>query len=47
MQKCVETTKDWPNNNKFAWVNDRINSRRPVDIPNAFKIDKLLSKNTN
>lgn len=46
LKQCIETTKGWPNNNnnKFAWVNDRVNARRPFATPNAFKIDRILSK---
>ena len=38
--QCIETTKEW----SPYWVNDRIHARRPFKVPNAYKIDQLLSK---
>tara|TARA_B100001093_G_C26411537_1_gene835802 strand:- start:23 stop:712 length:690 start_codon:yes stop_codon:yes gene_type:complete len=37
---CIETTKGW----SPYWVNDRIHSRRPFQVSNAYKIDQHLSK---
>ena len=37
---CIKTTKGW----SPYWVNDRIYSRRPFQVSNAYKIDQLLSK---
>jgi len=42
VEQCVKTTKYWDNN---AWVNDRVNARRPTDSkPNARNIDEHLAK---
>ncbi len=42
VEQCIETTKYWDND---AWINDRVNPRRPTDsTPNATAIDKLLVK---
>ena len=37
---CVATTKGWPSH----WVNDRVNPRRPHQVPHAARIDALLHK---
>lgn len=42
---CIETTSGWPNAKRQGlWINDRVHPRRPFEIPNAVKIDKLLAK---
>lgn len=42
VKECIETTKYWDNN---AWINDRINPRRPTDsTPQAIQIDNYLVK---
>ena len=43
LDRCVSETYGWPSETN-AWVNDRQFPRRPFRTPNAFKIDKLLSK---
>ena len=44
LDECISQTYGWPIEND-AWVNDRQFPRRPFRTPNAFNIDKILSKN--
>lgn len=37
---CVTTTAGWSRH----WVNDRVHPRRPYDVPNALRIDRLLQR---
>lgn len=42
VKECIETTKGWNSN---AWINDRVNPRRPTDsTPGAIQIDNYLAK---
>ena len=44
-QQCITTTSGWPNaQDNNAWINDRLHPRRPFNVPNARKIDSILSK---
>lgn len=44
LENCVVQTYGWPKEVGF-WLNDRQFPRRPFRTPNAFYIDKILSKN--
>ncbi|QIW10744.1 gamma-glutamylcyclotransferase family protein [Francisella sp. LA112445] len=42
VKECIQTTKGWNNN---AWINDRVNPRRPTDsTPGAIEVDNYLVK---
>lgn len=43
LNRCIHETYGWPTENN-TWVNDRQFPRRPFRTPNAFNIDKILSK---